>query len=434
MYLERLTLRNLRTFIQSELHFLHPDQSVARPKPKLRRQGSPPPPRLPNVNLLVGDNGSGKSTVLQAIALAVLGPAATDSKLPVRHLVRFPSPGVTRDDSSNKAAKLKAQGDAPNSASIEASLRLHEQDGGAGRLVSRLEITRRRDLESIRFRGKTASRWEPVFDNENESFFCACYGATRRIDAGESVERGSKPRSGFLRAERTQSIFQDSFGLYPLAWWLPGLKSSNRGRFVQVINLMNHFLAPAGFRFTGEFKNREFLFQREGSLVPLPSLSDGYRAFIGWISDLLYHVCYGCPRGKKLVESRGIVMVDEIDLHLHPRWQMTVVETVARTLPNMQFILTSHSPLVTGSVEWMNILALKIDETANETEVRRLEQSVHGLDADQILITDFFGLSTTRAGAKVDELEALQRQARQGDAQAARQLIVAMSRGTEAGP
>ena len=46
-------------------------------------------------------------------------------------------------------------------------------------------------------------------------------------------------------------------------------------------------------------------------------------------------------------DAGAIVLIDEIDLHLHPRWQMTVVETVAKTLPRMQFIFTSHSPLVT---------------------------------------------------------------------------------------
>ena len=196
---------------------------------------------------------------------------------------------------------------------------------------------------------------------------------------------------------------------------------------------MNQFLAPADFRFTGELRNREYLFERGKTLIPLPSMSDGYRAFVGWVSDLLYHICYGCPSGKKLVESSGIVMVDEIDLHLHPRWQMNVVETVANTLPRMQFIFTSHSPLVAGSLEWMNILTLKVDSSKNETEVKRLEQSVHGLDADQVLITDFFGLKTTRAADKVSELEVLQRKARGGDKQAARQLILAMSRGAEEG-
>ena len=65
-------------------------------------------------------------------------------------------------------------------------------------------------------------------------------------------------------------------------------------------------------------------------------------------------------------------MVDEIDLHLHPRWQMKVISTIARTFPRMQFIFTSHSPLVAGSLEWMNIITLKLGSRSNSTRAVRL--------------------------------------------------------------
>ncbi len=419
MYIDRLQLTDVRTFVKDDLQFVHPDSEFrSGRRDDERNEGLLARPKLPNVNLLLGDNGSGKTTVLQAIALATLGPAASEAQLPLRPLVRFQP-----ESSKGKASSLKA--------AIRARLRLHEQDGGGRPLISRLEISRRGELESVRFRGEDEKRWLPVFESQNEAFFCACYGATRRIDAGESLERGAKPKSRFLRGQRSQSIFQDSFGLYPLAWWLPELKATNPGRYAQVVDMTNQFLSPADFHFTGELRNREYLFERGGTLIPLSSMSDGYRAFVGWISDLLYHICYGCPSEKKLVESSGIVMVDEIDLHLHPRWQMRVVETVATTLPRMQFIFTSHSPLVAGSLEWMNILTMKIDSSKNDTKVKRLERSVHGLDADQVLLTEFFGLSTTRAPGKVAELRDLQRKARHGDKDATRQIILAMAQGTE---
>ncbi|OWK37641.1 ATP binding protein [Fimbriiglobus ruber] len=368
------------------------------------------------MNLLVGENGSGKSTVLQAIALTTLGPAAQDAKLPVRPLARFDEPGKL---SSHKST-------------MEAQLLLHEQDGTTTEIESRLEVWGRGELEGLRYRGKDKRAWAPVFSSENEAFFCVAYGATRRIDAGESAERGAPPKSSFLRAQRMQSIFQDSYSLFPLPWWLPNLQAGEPDRYSQVIDLMNQLLKPAEYRFTGERKGQEYLFERGSTRVPLPSLSDGYRAFIAWVADLLYHVCHGCPPGKSLVESRGVVLVDEIDLHLHPRWQMQVVETVANTFPRMQFFFTSHSPLVAGSLEWMNIIALKNQEGTNRTAVERFKRSIHGLDADQILLSEFFGLTTTRAPGKVRQLEELSRRARHGDEQAAREIILAMARGTEA--
>jgi len=163
--------------------------------------------------------------------------------------------------------------------------------------------------------------------------------------------------------------------------------------------------------------------------VPFQSLSDGYRAFIGWVADLLYHLCFGCPSGKKLVDNHGIVLVDEVDLHLHPKWQMSVVETVAKSLPRMQFVMTSHSPLIAGSLERTNVIRLRV--SGSRSYVQRAEDNVHGLDADQILLSKLFGLTSTRARPKNDELDELTRKARSGDTNAAKKLIEAMATGLE---
>jgi hypothetical protein len=318
---------------------------------------------------------------------------------------------------------------------ITALLRLHAQDGsGQGWAESSLRFKPLKELERLEFDDTTreSTFWEPVFESQNDAFFCAAYGATRRVEAGESHDRGAAQKTSFLRGQRLQSIFQESFALFPLAYWLPQLKSTNKGRYVQVVELLNHLLGPGHYRFTEEMREGEYQFERGRMRIPFRSLSDGYRAFIAWVADLLYHVCYGCPPGKKLVESAGVVLVDEIDLHLHPKWQMQVVKTVARALPRIQFVLTSHSPLIASSLEWMNIITLQIQHRSNRTQTGRLKQSIHGLDADQMLLTDFFGLKTTRAAGKVAELDDLQRKARHGDKEAADRIILAMAQGTEA--
>ena len=124
-------------------------------------------------------------------------------------------------------------------------------------------------------------------------------------------------------------------------------------------------------------------------------------------------------------------MVDDIDLQLHPRWQMKVISTVALAFPRMQFIFTSHSPLVAGSLEWMNIITLKLNSRSNSTHATRLEESIHGLDADQVLISEFFGLKTTLAQSKARQLDALTLQAALGDDRAAEELISKMAEGME---
>lgn len=103
--------------------------------------------------------------------------------------------------------------------------------------------------------------------------------------------------------------------------------------------------------------------------------------------------------------------------------------------------MTSHSPLLVGSLEWMNIILIKPGlikpglikrGDAQSSETLRVERAVHGLDADQVLLTDFFGLESTRAGSKSQQLKDLSLKASEGDATAARQLLAQMSQGTEA--
>ena len=408
MYIDKLALTNIRTFDTSgEIEFVHPDRDFPSP-----RENGAGRPRLPNVNLLLGDNGSGKTTLLQAVALAAFGPAVAHANLGARHLVRFTS---AREHGSD--------------GEIRAVFRLHRQDNATGeRSDSILAIQRRGELEQIDFRGQT-ELWDRVFESKNDAYFIVAYGATRRVEPGEGLDMGARAKSHFLRAQRVQSVFRDSYSLIPLTYWLPELRISNPGRYKEVVRLINRILRSERFTFTEQLDGSDYRFERGGTQVPFQSLSDGYRAFVGWVADLLYHVCFGCPSGERLVDNCGIVLVDEVDLHLHPKWQMSVVETLAESLPRMQFVLTSHSPLIAGSLERTNVIRLRLRR--NRSSVQRTEERIHGLDADQILLTNLFGLTSTRARRKDRQLDDLTRRARSGDTNAARELIEAMATGLE---
>jgi hypothetical protein len=429
MYIDQLDIENVRTFAglaREPLDFVNPDRDFRSPKtPPSDGDQRLPRPRLPNVTLLLGDNGSGKTTILRAIAACAFGPAAKD---------------LMRDSTHVRHGHELAR--------IFGTLRLHEQDRAPDVVITTIINIERRgerlDVKTetklgggrglkVKARNANAERvWAPVYVSENDAFFVVGYGATRRVERLDTYDSGARARSRAARDLRVQSLFEEAFSLIPLGSWLPGLRTRNPGRYKQVERLLNAMLAPGQYRFSGEqARNGDYLFYRGDLPVPFQSLSDGYRAFVGWVADLLCHVCFGCPRGKKLVESRGIVLVDEIDLHLHPNWQMHVIRSVARALPRMQFVLTSHSPLVAGSLEWMNIITLKSGTKTNRTVARRLRQSIHGLDADQILLSEFFGLKSTMAEAKRRQLDDLTDRIRSGDKGAPLQLIREMSSGTE---
>lgn len=428
MYIDTIRLKNFRTFRASQIDFVHPDQKFASPDTTGTKSRKPAPtldipkPLLPNVNLLLGNNGFGKTTLLKAIAIAALGPSVPDANLPIYRLIR-------REPGENTVSESQA-------AEIEARFTAHEQDRHGVNfdfewLESLAIISRIGDLERVRWAHAEQKEWHPIYSAESDAFFFVGYGATRRVEAQERVDPGARQVTSFIRAQRIRSLFEESYSLLPLSVWLPQLETSNPGRFTQVKHLIDRLLTNTGYTFTGLREQGEYLFERSGLRVPFPALSDGYRAYLGWIGDLLYHITQTCPSGKKLVDNQGIVMVDEVDLHLHPKWQMTVLPTLAKTLPNIQFIVTSHSPLIVGTLEWMNIILMK-PGAKQTSKAERLEWAVHGLDADQVLLTDFFGLESTRAPGKKRTLKELSLKAREGDTEAAKRLLEEMSKGVEA--
>ncbi len=412
MYIDLLRLKNIRTFKDVTIQFVHPDRKYD----KANANGIGAKPPLENVTLLLGDNGSGKTTVLQTIALSAFGEAAMEANLGVRNLVRATAPSD------------RGWGD------VVAQFVLHRQDIAEPRMVeSNMRIRRRGELEKVVFQGEHAGAvWEPIYRSRNAAFFLVAYGATRRVESGESLDMGARIKSRFLRAQRVQSVFQDSFSLIPLSHWL-WRRTTPRG-MNETTDVLNELLKPAGVSFTGKMAKRkgDFLFDHAGLHVAFQDLSDGYRAFIGWVADFLYHLVHIEKRPSPLRECQGVVLVDEIDLHLHPKWQMTVVETIAKTFPRMQFVFTSHSPLVAGSLQQANVIHLSLSR--NAAKAARSEAPFHGLDADQILLTDLFGLKTTRAARKRQRLLTLTKKARAGDDKAAKQLVAELARGEESAP
>ncbi len=87
----------------------------------------------------------------------------------------------------------------------------------------------------------------------------------------------------------------------------------------------------------------------DGNTFPFQMLSDGYRNTIGMIADIAYRMAELNPHIT--TESPGIVLIDEIDLHLHPRWQRNIVGDLKRIFPNCQFIVTTHSPFIIQSLD-----------------------------------------------------------------------------------
>ncbi|MCZ6773261.1 MAG: AAA family ATPase [Proteobacteria bacterium] len=414
MYIKNLSIENLRCFNKAELEFTYSGRKQDEPFKDIVEW----PPTHRNVNVILGINGVGKSTVLNAIALAILSSVISSSGYNPYLLVR--------------RTKGKRTG---NRTELRAELLLHEQDvtepGYSLKqfLSTETEIFRRGDHEQIKGKDEDNPVWEGMFDDRSPAFLMVGYSATRRVEPTTSASLTAARKQRQLRYQRVASLFEDHFALTPLTHWLPELESENPGRYKQVINLINRLL-PQGTSFLAQLQGGEYIFKHGGAELPFGALSDGFRAYIGWIGDLLYHICMGCPSGVKLVANRGIVLVDEIDLHIHPEWQLTLIPRLARTLRNIQFIFTTHSPIVVGTLERANIYHLRTRGT--QTLVERPDFDTYGLTAEQILRSDVFGLETTRVAGFVKVLRALQSSASSGDSESAKELMRKVARGRSA--
>jgi predicted ATP-binding protein involved in virulence len=107
-------------------------------------------------------------------------------------------------------------------------------------------------------------------------------------------------------------------------------------------------------------KSHNFTFAQ--TKVPATWLSQGYQSTIAWIADLIGQMYLDLGEAVALEDMEGMVLVDELDLHLHPTWQVRLIPVLKRVFPRMQFIVTTHSPMLLPALERHEIVMLRLNE------------------------------------------------------------------------
>ncbi|ELY2010597.1 AAA family ATPase [Flavobacterium psychrophilum] len=115
----------------------------------------------------------------------------------------------------------------------------------------------------------------------------------------------------------------------------------------------------------------------EGKWVQLRNLSDGYKGIISLTADIAYRAIKLNPHlGERAVlDTEGIVLIDELDMHLHPKWQRHIVEDLKRTFPRIQFIVTTHSPFIVQSLKAEEVINLDENELSEDPDVMTIEEN-----------------------------------------------------------
>jgi len=207
---------------------------------------------------------------------------------------------------------------------------------------------------------------------------------------------------------RTQSLFSDVADLLDAEEWLlridysaskpSELQETQRRLRDQVKRLLVDLLPDVHeIRFnasSGVIPKPGVEFRTSFGWVSLRQLGYGYQSMIAWLVDFGSRMVEQYPDSPDPFTQPALVLIDEIDLHLHPRWQRHLIRFLTERFPNTQFIATAHSPLIVQSASGGNIALLRCegDQIVIENDIK----TIRGWRIDQILTSDLFGIESAR--------------------------------------
>lgn len=239
--------------------------------------------------------------------------------------------------------------------------------------------------------------------SQQKQLFIIAYGATRQMGNGSLTESKNK---GSI-----ESLFHPNIDLLNAEAWLleTDFAIKNSKGNIKVF-LENHYLKVKDtlkkllpdiidFRIkkiTRENRQAAIEIKTPYGWVDMKNLSHGYQSFIAWVVDLAARLFDQYPYSKNPLEEPCIVLVDEIDLHLHPKWQRKVIQFLTDIFKNAQFIVTAHSPLIVQAAEDANIVLLRREGDSVKIYNSMDKEVIRGWRVDQILTSDLFGLDSAR--------------------------------------
>ena len=311
-----------------------------------------PPTKCAGWHVVLGDNGSGKSSFLGAIALGLVGAkrAGWLRQAGNRWLTEGKPEGMIRLKITRNGTNEDTE---PSDEPFETGIRFIRQPEDAVELVPLSEET---DSERTVPHAISRLGWK-----DSEEWFSISFGPSRRFTK-RTIDLPSLP----LLVRRHLAIFDDSVSFSKCLDWMQHLKfhalekdQSDHELLERLIRFMNEtgFL-PYGVKIDDVTSSDVICRDANGTSVPISNLSDGYRSVLSMTIEIIRQMSSTFdpdeifdPNDATRIVPDGVVIVDEIDAHLHPKWQSSIGYWFCSHFPNIQFIVSTHSPLVCQAAE-----------------------------------------------------------------------------------
>lgn len=352
----------------------------------------------PKFTLLAGDNGAGKTTVLDALAVAagvwlVEAPDSTLSNsgriiLPTEIRLEPEGRGDRVLFNERRPVVVKATGQIGDHEAVVWARQIRKD----GKRTSNVEAK-----QALEYVNDIYSR-----DGTGERVLCpvlAYYGAGRAwLPSNERIPKEAKSNGPARRWAAFYDCFNERIRFPELQKWFLGetIASINRGgRFRPGFEAVKRAILrclPGASKVWYDTDLEQIVLTLDGNSQPFGNLSAGQRMMLALLANLaIKAVTQNAfllppdklgpddePLPRVLRETPGVVLIDELDVHLHPKWQRRVATDLKETFPGIQFICTSHSPQVIGEVKPEEVRMLEGGEVTTPTRT-------FGIDSDRVL-------------------------------------------------
>ncbi len=321
------------------------------------------------LNVIVAQNGVGKTTLLDAIAIGFGSMLTRMPKIKGKNFEEKDLRFYTKEP-NKKAPYMRIELDTYENISWD---RTHSRDKSA---QTKSQIPKAKQLKEL------DSYIDTFIDSYNDSIeefelpLVMYYGTSRAVL--RSPLRKTNFQKNFSRFEALSGALNADSDFHRLFQWFDAMEDLERRKIQEyrdfdyvlpeleavrkaITSMLEEFSNP-------HIKTRPLRFLIEKTIdgvkisYRIDQLSDGYKTVIAMIMDIAARMAEANPHMENPLKSNAIVMIDEVDLHLHPRWQQKILIDLQKTFPNAQFIVTTHSPQVLTTVKAEHIQAIVLED------------------------------------------------------------------------